>query len=216
MSLHHQCLTRFCCCVKWLAPSFLLFLLCIDAGVGVWSERFGFAERVFWVRSTQATCASAAGAGPAVIKAEEFALDPHTPGTADSEVSVLPSRSHVGRRDPESPGLQTNQCLVYEVLVLPLPTQLWGSDSILNHLTGSESNILCWVDSDSVMWLIAVSVLRYNIFSSYWCLFFFKLNAVKHEIRVKTSAVNPDNLVHQLSWAGRFPRPDYWYAVLCI
>ncbi|XP_060763461.1 LOW QUALITY PROTEIN: X-box-binding protein 1 [Neoarius graeffei] len=39
--------------------------------------------------STQATCASAAGAGPAVIKAEEFALDPHTPGTADSESDLL-------------------------------------------------------------------------------------------------------------------------------
>lgn len=57
------------------------------ADVGVRGEWFGFDERVFWVRSTQATCASAAGAGPAVIKAEEFALDPHAPGTADSEVS---------------------------------------------------------------------------------------------------------------------------------
>lgn len=34
-------------------------------------------------------CASAAGAGPAVIKTEEFTLDPHTPSAADSEVSVL-------------------------------------------------------------------------------------------------------------------------------
>ncbi|XP_026787094.3 LOW QUALITY PROTEIN: X-box-binding protein 1 [Pangasianodon hypophthalmus] len=40
-------------------------------------------------RSTQATCASAAGAGPAVIKAEEFALDPHSPDTADSESDLL-------------------------------------------------------------------------------------------------------------------------------
>ncbi|XP_017307832.2 LOW QUALITY PROTEIN: X-box-binding protein 1 [Ictalurus punctatus] len=39
--------------------------------------------------STQATCASAAGAGPAVIKAEEFTLDPHTPGAADSESDLL-------------------------------------------------------------------------------------------------------------------------------
>ncbi|XP_053466534.1 LOW QUALITY PROTEIN: X-box-binding protein 1 [Ictalurus furcatus] len=39
--------------------------------------------------STQATCASAAGAGPAVIKAEEFTLDPHTPDAADSESDLL-------------------------------------------------------------------------------------------------------------------------------
>ncbi|XP_062873926.1 LOW QUALITY PROTEIN: X-box-binding protein 1 [Trichomycterus rosablanca] len=40
-------------------------------------------------RSTQATCASAAGAGPAIIKAEELALDPPATGTADSESDLL-------------------------------------------------------------------------------------------------------------------------------
>ena len=50
-----------------------------------WS-RFG--DRVFWVRSTQAMCASAAGAGPAVPKSEDFSMDTDSPDSTDNEVSL--------------------------------------------------------------------------------------------------------------------------------
>ncbi|XP_051750150.1 LOW QUALITY PROTEIN: X-box-binding protein 1 [Ctenopharyngodon idella] len=40
-------------------------------------------------RSTQATCASAAGAGPAVPKSEDFTMDTHSPGPADTESDLL-------------------------------------------------------------------------------------------------------------------------------
>ncbi|XP_041956914.1 LOW QUALITY PROTEIN: X-box-binding protein 1 [Alosa sapidissima] len=40
-------------------------------------------------RSTQATCASAAGAGPAVLKSEEFAMDTGSPGSSDAESDLL-------------------------------------------------------------------------------------------------------------------------------
>ncbi|XP_050965803.1 LOW QUALITY PROTEIN: X-box-binding protein 1 [Labeo rohita] len=40
-------------------------------------------------RSTQATCASAAGAGPAVPKSEDFTMDTHSPGPSDSESDLL-------------------------------------------------------------------------------------------------------------------------------
>ncbi|XP_076854007.1 LOW QUALITY PROTEIN: X-box-binding protein 1 [Brachyhypopomus gauderio] len=39
--------------------------------------------------STQATCASAAGAGPVVIKSEDFVMDARAPCTADSESDLL-------------------------------------------------------------------------------------------------------------------------------
>ncbi|XP_056603305.1 LOW QUALITY PROTEIN: X-box-binding protein 1 [Triplophysa dalaica] len=39
--------------------------------------------------STQATCASAAGAGPAVTKSEDFTMDPHSPDSADVETDLL-------------------------------------------------------------------------------------------------------------------------------
>ncbi|XP_026875505.2 LOW QUALITY PROTEIN: X-box-binding protein 1 [Electrophorus electricus] len=39
--------------------------------------------------STQATCASAAGAGPVVIKAEDLAVESRVPGTADTESDLL-------------------------------------------------------------------------------------------------------------------------------
>lgn len=51
-----------------------------------WS-RFG--DRVFWVRSTQAMCASAAGAGPAVPKSEDFPMDTGSPDSTNNEVSLL-------------------------------------------------------------------------------------------------------------------------------
>lgn len=104
----------------------------MDAGVWVRSKRFGFAERVFWVRSTQATCASAAGAGPAVIKAEEFALDPHTPGTADSEVSFIPPKQSISRITEKA---------VFEVLVHSISTQIL-SDSLPVSQLRTESNVL--------------------------------------------------------------------------
>lgn len=56
------------------------------SGAGVRCELRGFGDRVFWVRSTQAMCASAAGAGPAVLKSEEFAMDTGSPGSSDAEV----------------------------------------------------------------------------------------------------------------------------------
>ncbi|XP_056120849.1 LOW QUALITY PROTEIN: X-box-binding protein 1 [Rhinichthys klamathensis goyatoka] len=40
-------------------------------------------------RSTQATCASAAGAGPAVPKSDDFTMDTHSPGPADTESDLL-------------------------------------------------------------------------------------------------------------------------------
>lgn len=58
------------------------------SGVGVRCELRGFGDRVFWVRSTQAMCASAAGAGPAVLKSEEFAMDTGSPGSSDAEVRL--------------------------------------------------------------------------------------------------------------------------------
>lgn len=64
----------------------------LGSGTGVRSERFRFGDRVFWVRSTQATCASAAGAGPAVPKSEDFTMDTHSPGPADSEVNISCSK----------------------------------------------------------------------------------------------------------------------------
>lgn len=48
-------------------------------------RRFG--SRVFWVRSTQATCASAAGAGPAAPKSEDFSMDTDADDPSHSEVS---------------------------------------------------------------------------------------------------------------------------------
>lgn len=49
-------------------------------------ERNRFGDRVFWVRSTQATCASAAGAGPAVPKSEDFSMDTGSPDPSNNEV----------------------------------------------------------------------------------------------------------------------------------
>ncbi|XP_020492311.1 LOW QUALITY PROTEIN: X-box-binding protein 1 [Labrus bergylta] len=40
-------------------------------------------------RSTQATCASAAGAGPAVPKSEDFSMDTNSPDTTDTESDLL-------------------------------------------------------------------------------------------------------------------------------
>ncbi|XP_029019394.1 LOW QUALITY PROTEIN: X-box-binding protein 1 [Betta splendens] len=40
-------------------------------------------------RSTQATCASAAGAGPAVSKSEDFSMDTDSPDTTDNESDLL-------------------------------------------------------------------------------------------------------------------------------
>ncbi|XP_062237411.1 LOW QUALITY PROTEIN: X-box-binding protein 1 [Platichthys flesus] len=40
-------------------------------------------------RSTQATCASAAGAGPALPKSEDFTMDTHVPDTTDNESDLL-------------------------------------------------------------------------------------------------------------------------------
>ncbi|XP_030647929.1 LOW QUALITY PROTEIN: X-box-binding protein 1 [Chanos chanos] len=40
-------------------------------------------------RSTQATCASAAGAGPVVLKPEDFSMDISNPGSSDSESDLL-------------------------------------------------------------------------------------------------------------------------------
>ncbi|XP_067377766.1 LOW QUALITY PROTEIN: X-box-binding protein 1 [Channa argus] len=50
-----------------------------DAGLGIGSSE----------RSTQATCASAAGAGPAVSKSEDFSMDTASPDSTDSESDLL-------------------------------------------------------------------------------------------------------------------------------
>ncbi|XP_040898769.1 LOW QUALITY PROTEIN: X-box-binding protein 1 [Toxotes jaculatrix] len=50
-----------------------------DAGLGIGSSE----------RSTQATCASAAGAGPAVPKSEDFSMDTDGPDTTDNESDLL-------------------------------------------------------------------------------------------------------------------------------
>ncbi|XP_023272927.1 LOW QUALITY PROTEIN: X-box-binding protein 1 [Seriola lalandi dorsalis] len=50
-----------------------------DAGLGIGSSE----------RSTQATCASAAGAGPAVTKSEDFPMDTDGPDTTDNESDLL-------------------------------------------------------------------------------------------------------------------------------
>lgn len=57
------------------------------SGYVVHRERCRFGDRVFWVRSTQAMCASAAGAGPAVPKSEDFPMDTDSPDSSDNEVS---------------------------------------------------------------------------------------------------------------------------------
>uniref|UniRef100_UPI0037E82641 LOW QUALITY PROTEIN: X-box-binding protein 1 n=1 Tax=Semicossyphus pulcher TaxID=241346 RepID=UPI0037E82641 len=50
-----------------------------ESGLGIGSSE----------RSTQATCASAAGAGPAVPKSEDFSMDTDSPDTTDSESDLL-------------------------------------------------------------------------------------------------------------------------------
>ncbi|XP_018558565.1 LOW QUALITY PROTEIN: X-box-binding protein 1 [Lates calcarifer] len=50
-----------------------------DTGLGIGSSE----------RSTQATCASAAGAGPAVPKSEDFSMDTDGPDTTDNESDLL-------------------------------------------------------------------------------------------------------------------------------
>ncbi|XP_074495050.1 LOW QUALITY PROTEIN: X-box-binding protein 1 [Sebastes fasciatus] len=50
-----------------------------DAGLGIGSSE----------RSTQATCASAAGAGPAVPKSEDFSMDTDGPDSTDNESDLL-------------------------------------------------------------------------------------------------------------------------------
>ncbi|XP_030593593.1 LOW QUALITY PROTEIN: X-box-binding protein 1 [Archocentrus centrarchus] len=50
-----------------------------DAGLGIGSSE----------RSTQATCASAAGAGPAAPKSEDFSMDTDSPDSTDNESDLL-------------------------------------------------------------------------------------------------------------------------------
>ncbi|XP_040012366.1 LOW QUALITY PROTEIN: X-box-binding protein 1 [Xiphias gladius] len=57
----------------------VLFSTGNEAGLGIGSSE----------RSTQATCASAAGAGPAVPKSEDFSMDTDGPDTTDNESDLL-------------------------------------------------------------------------------------------------------------------------------
>lgn len=66
----------------------LSILFVTGSGFVVHWERCRFGDRVFWVRSTQATCASAAGAGPAVPKSEDFSMDTDSSDSTDNEVSL--------------------------------------------------------------------------------------------------------------------------------
>lgn len=53
---------------------------------GKWSKAGG---RVCWVRSTQTTCTSAAGAGPVVTSPEHLPMDSDTADSSDSEVKLI-------------------------------------------------------------------------------------------------------------------------------